>query len=67
MREGCEAFIAGWNDEIISSLTNRSNDEEPVQKLCYEISKACENVDPSNAPRMDNNIMVDGEPMDIVK
>jgi hypothetical protein len=67
MREGCEAFLAGWNDEIIAALTNRPNDEQPIQRLCFEVSKACENVDPSNVPRMDKNIMVDGEEIDIVR
>ncbi len=67
MRDGCIAFVAGWNDEILSVLINRRNDEEPVHKLCFEISKACENVDPTNVPMMDKNIMVDGEEMDIVR
>jgi hypothetical protein len=39
MRDGCEAFLSGWEEEIISVLTNRVNDDVPAQKLCYEISK----------------------------
>ena len=66
MREGCEAFLSGWSDEIISSLVNRESDEVAEKKLCYEISKACENVDPSNVPRFDNTITVDGEKVDMV-
>jgi hypothetical protein len=66
MREGCEAFLTGWSDEIIAALTNRESDEAAELKLCQEVSKACENVDPSNVPRFDNSIKVDGEKVDLV-
>jgi len=39
MRDGCEAFISGWTEELESVLINRKNDEAPIQQLCYEISK----------------------------
>jgi hypothetical protein len=48
MKEGCEAFISGWEEDLVKVLTNRPDDNYPVEKLCYSISKACENVDPSN-------------------
>ena len=66
MREGCEAFVTSWDAEIIKVLMNRVNDEIPVQQLCYNISKACENVDPANAKKFDDTITVDGEPVKIV-
>lgn len=66
MKEGCESFISGWEDELIKVLVNRTNAEEPVQKLCYEITKACENVNPANVKPMDDTIMIDGQPQKIV-
>lgn len=66
MREGCEAFLSGWEEELVKVLTNRKNDSVPEQILCFELSKACLNVDPSNVPQFDNEIMVDGQPVKIV-
>lgn len=66
MKEGCEAFLSGWEEEMAKVLTNRSDDETPVQKLCFEISQACANVDPSNVKKFDDTITVDGEPVKIV-
>lgn len=65
MREGCEAFVNGWEEKIEKVLVNRVNDERPVQELCYEITKACENVDPTNVKPFDDKIMVDGQPKSI--
>lgn len=65
MREGCEAFVAAWDEEIPKVLINRENDEVPVQKLCYEITKACENIDWNNVKQMDDSIMIDGQPVKI--
>ena len=67
MKEGCEAFVSGWYEEVIAALTNRKDDKEPILKLCYEISKACVNVDPTKMQMMEPTIMVDGESVDIVK
>lgn len=39
MREGCEAFISGWTEELEKVLINRKDDQIPIQQLCYEISK----------------------------
>lgn len=63
MKEGCEAFVAAWNDEIPKVLINRVSDETPINKLCFEITKACEGVDFNNMKAMDDTIMIDGEPV----
>lgn len=63
MREGCEAFVAAWNEEIPKVLINRVNDELPIDKLCFEITKACEGVNFENLKQMDDTIMIDGEPV----
>jgi hypothetical protein len=45
MREGCEAFLDGWEQELEKVLTNRDEDDEhTVYKLCTQISqvKICE-------------------------
>ena len=62
MRTGCEAFFLGWEEEIEKVLTNRVNDEAPIYELCYNISKACVDVDPTNVPRFDDQIFIDGQP-----
>jgi hypothetical protein len=63
MREGCEAFVSAWSEEIPKVLINRNDDESPVQKLCFEITKACENVDWNNIKSFDDTIMIDGQPV----
>jgi hypothetical protein len=67
MREGCEAFIAGWEDELVDVVANRQDTDSAVNKLCFEISKACDNVDPTNVKPFDDTIMIDGQPQKIVK
>lgn len=62
MREGCEAFIDGWEEELEKVLINRENDEKPIQQLCYEITRACNNVDPTNVKPFDDQIWFDGQP-----
>ena len=66
MKEGCEAFIAGWEDELVEVLVNRKDTESAVQKLCFEVSKACVGVDPANVKPFDDTIMVDGQPKKMV-
>lgn len=63
MREGCEAFVAAFDEDIPKVLINRENDQVPIQKLCFEITKACEGVDFNNMKPMDDTIMIDGEPV----
>ena len=67
MKEGCEAFIAGWEDELVEVLVNRKDTQSAVQKLCFEVSKACEGVDPANVKPFDDTIMVDGQPKKMVR
>jgi hypothetical protein len=67
MKEGCETFLAGWEDELISVIAARTDSEQPVQKLCYEVSMACQGVDPGNVKPFDDTIMVDGQPQKIVR
>ena len=67
MREGCEAFISGWEEEFVDVLVNRVDTDSAVNKLCTEISHACLNVDPANVKAMDDTIMVDGQPKSLVK
>ena len=65
MREGCEAFINGWEEEVEKVLINRPDDKTPIDRLCTEITKACDNVDSTNVPSFDNQIFVDGQPKKI--
>lgn len=67
MKEGCEAFLGAWEEELVEVLTNRPDDITPERKLCFEISKACINVDPGNVKNFDDNIMVDGQPVKMVQ
>jgi len=66
MREGCEAFLASWEDELVNTILHRTDSDSAVQKLCYETTKACSGVDPSNVKAFDDTIMVDGQPQKIV-
>ncbi len=66
MKEGCEAFLSGWEEDLIKVLINRTGPDTPVNQLCYEISKACENVNPANVKPIDDTIMIDGQPQKIV-
>jgi hypothetical protein len=66
MKEGCDAFLSGWEEDLVRVLVNRVDTEGPVQQLCYDISKACEGVDPGNVKPFDDTIMIDGQPTKIV-
>jgi hypothetical protein len=65
MREGCEAFIMDWEEEVERVLMNRQNNSEVEDKVCMEISQACRNVNVKDAPRFDNQIFVDGQPVPV--
>ena len=43
----------------------RIGNKEVEDKVCMYISKACKNVDVKNAPRFDNEIFVDGQPVPV--
>ncbi len=66
MRDGCEAFLSGWEDEIIATLVTRKDDKSAVNVLCYEVTQACEKVDFNNVKPFDDTIMIDGQPQKIV-
>lgn len=63
MKQGCEAFIMGWERQIEKNLIGREKGANVEHKVCFEISKACQGVDPKNAPRQDSHIMIDGQPV----
>ena len=67
MREGCEAFISGWEDELVDTLVNRKDTFSAVHHLCHEVSQACQGVDPANVKPFDDTIMVDGQPQKMVR
>lgn len=67
MKEGCEAFLAGWEDELINTIVERTDSDSAVRKLCYETSMACQGVDPGNVKPFDDTIMIDGQPTKMVK
>ena len=60
MREGCEAFIMDWEEDIEKVLKERTDNKEVEQKVCYEISNACRGVNVKDAPKFDKEIFVDG-------
>jgi hypothetical protein len=66
MAEGCDIFIGIWMEEIEKVLTNRVNNQIPEEQLCFNITKACVDVDPSNVKPFDDTIMVDGQPVNMV-
>ena len=65
MREGCEAFLMDWERVIERELINRVGNNEVERIVCEEISQACKNVDVKDAPRFDNEIFVDGQPVPV--
>lgn len=65
MREGCETFIMDWEEVFEKEMQIRENNNEIENKICNEISKACKNVDVKNAPKTDNQIFVDGQPVPV--
>jgi hypothetical protein len=48
---------------IEKQLINREDNKSVENKICVEITEACKNVDPKNAPRHDDHIMIDGQPV----
>ena len=63
MKDGCTAFIMDWEEDLEKVLLERETNAEVEQKICYEISEACKNVDPEkDTPKMPEEIWVDGQP-----
>ncbi len=46
-------------------LIHREGNKEVENRICNQLSKACKNVDVKDAPRMDENIFIDGQPVPI--
>jgi hypothetical protein len=67
MREGCEAFIMDWERVVERELINRENNKDVEKKVCHDISKACRNVNVKDAPKVDDQIFVDGQPVPVNK
>lgn len=61
MKQGCEAFIMDWEEQLEKTLLNRETNAEVEKKICYEISEACTGVDvEKDTPRMPEEVWVDG-------
>ena len=60
MKEGCTAWIMDWEEEFEKVLLERDTNAEVEQKICYEISEACVGVNVEDAPKMPEEIWVDG-------
>ncbi len=66
MREGCESFIADWEETLEKALIRRTLDNEAIEeRICYDLTDACVNVNVKDAPRFDDHIMVDGQPVPV--
>ena len=65
MREGCEAFIMDWEEVVEKELINREGNKEVESKVCLHITQACKNVNVNDAPKFDNQIFVDGQPVPV--
>ena len=48
-------------------LINRENNQDIEDKICLTITEACKNVNVNDAPKMDNEIFVDGQPVKVGK
>lgn len=65
MREGCEAFIMDWEEVFEKEMQRRQGNKEIEDIICNRISHACTNVNVKDAPRFDNQIFVDGQPVPV--
>eukprot|EP01015_Nassula_variabilis_P037625 TRINITY_DN9992_c0_g1_i8.p2 TRINITY_DN9992_c0_g1~~TRINITY_DN9992_c0_g1_i8.p2 ORF type:complete len:156 (+),score=37.59 TRINITY_DN9992_c0_g1_i8:38-469(+) len=61
MTRGCDAFIAGWDEELESALVRRKNNEDFENDFCYKQTKACEGADFSKVSKNDNYVNVNGK------
>jgi hypothetical protein len=65
MRGGCETFIMDWEEVFEKEMQTRTNNHDIEDKICYQITQACNNVNVKDAPRFDNQIFVDGQPVPV--
>ena len=54
-----------WEEVVEKELQRRDGNDGIEDKICMEISKACYNVNVKDAPRFDNQIFVDGQPVPV--
>lgn len=45
---------------------NRTSSEQLIKTVCHEITLACHNTNPADAPKFDDKIFVDGQPVAVV-
>lgn len=67
MKEGCEAFIMGWEVVVERELQRREGNDKIEELVCTQKTKACFNVNVKDAPKFDNQIFVDGQPVPVGK
>ena len=46
---------------------NRTSEEQVLNTVCNDITLACYNTNPADAPRFDDKIFIDGQPVDVNK
>jgi len=46
---------------------NRTSEAQVIKTVCDDITMACYNTDPANAPKFDDKIFIDGQPVDVKK
>ena len=44
----------------------RTSEEQVIETVCNELTLACHNTNPADAPRFDKKIFVDGQPVEVV-
>ena len=62
MKDGCKAFIMDWEEELEKALINRKTNAEVEEHLCNKVTQACRNVNVEDAPKMPEEVWVDGQP-----
>lgn len=38
MKKGCEAFMAGWSEELEEALMNRNGNDTIEDEVCYKLT-----------------------------
>lgn len=67
MKDGCESFIMDWEEMIEKEFQLRNGNKDIEDLLCNYISRACANVNVKDAPKFDDQIIVDGQPVPVGK
>lgn len=53
MRNGCEKFVAVYEEEIIDGLTGRKDNESVEHDICFKATKACVGVNKAGDEKQD--------------